>query len=231
MEDVLRLVQLERRRGQQFDKSTDRLGMRQRPRQASRGSIPATCAGPRRRFTKPATAGLDPLGHPLVTRLPARGGKAEEGRTVLVSSHVLAEMAQTVDEVVDGAARQAGRRGLPRPATQGRAPAGRAPTPSLVERLRTAPAARAGCAAGADSSAEGGAGWPSRRRGGRSEDARATAAENGIPAFELYRLRQSPSQSSPELTRGHLQGGPSYGNAVLGPGFSELRTTRTFWTL
>ena len=39
-----------------------------------------------------------PPGHPLAARLPA--GQASEGRTVLVSSHVLAEMAQTVDEVV-----------------------------------------------------------------------------------------------------------------------------------
>ena len=116
---------------------------------------------------------------------------------MLVSSHVLAEMAQTVDEVVVISRGKLVAQGSLDELTQGvEAPIWvRTPEP---ERLRAALAARDGVEA---EPAEAGGGWLSVR-GATLEEVGTTAAENGIPVFELYRPRQSLEHVFLELTAG-----------------------------
>ena len=69
------------------------LGMRQRL-----GLATALLCDPEILILDEPANGLDPEGVHWLRRLPR--GLAGEGRTVLVSSHILAEVAQTVDSVV-----------------------------------------------------------------------------------------------------------------------------------
>ena len=123
--------------------------------------------------------------------------QAADGRTVLVSSHVLAEMAQTVDEVVVISRGKLVAQGSLDELTHGvEAPVWvRSPEP---ERLRAALEARENVQV---EPGEAGAGWLAVR-GASLEDVGTTAAENGIPVFELYRPRQSLEHVFLELTAG-----------------------------
>jgi ABC-2 type transport system ATP-binding protein len=91
VDEVLELVELETATGRRV--KTYSLGMRQRL-----GLATALLGDPELLVLDEPANGLDPAGvHWLRTFLR---GFAEEGGTVLVSSHVLAEIAQTVDQVV-----------------------------------------------------------------------------------------------------------------------------------
>jgi ABC-2 type transport system ATP-binding protein len=91
IEEVLQVVELGTAAGRRV--RTYSLGMRQRL-----GLAAALLGDPELLVLDEPANGLDPAGvHWLRTFLR---GLAERGRTVLVSSHVLAEIAQTVDQVV-----------------------------------------------------------------------------------------------------------------------------------
>jgi ABC-2 type transport system ATP-binding protein len=91
VEEVLRLVELDGAAGRRAGKYS--LGMRQRL------GLAATLLGdPRVLVLDEPANGLDPQGIRWLRDFLR--GMAGEGRTVLVSSHVLAEVAQTVDDVV-----------------------------------------------------------------------------------------------------------------------------------
>ena len=140
--------------------------------------------------------GLDPQGIRWLREfLRAQAG---EGRTVLVSSHVLAEMAQTVDEVLVISRGKLVAQGSLDELTHGvEAPIWvRTPEPDAPARRRWR-RARAWIA----QPAETGGGWL-EVRGATLEEVGTTAAENGIPVFELYRPRQSLEHVFLELTAG-----------------------------
>jgi ABC-2 type transport system ATP-binding protein len=91
VDEVLRLVELENAAGRRAGKYS--MGMRQRL------GLAATLLGdPRVLVLDEPANGLDPQGIRWLRDFLR--GMAAEGRTVLVSSHVLAEVAQTVDDVV-----------------------------------------------------------------------------------------------------------------------------------
>jgi ABC-2 type transport system ATP-binding protein len=91
VDDVLRLVELENAAGRRAGKYS--MGMRQRL------GLAATLLGdPRVLVLDEPANGLDPQGIRWLRDFLR--SMAAEGRTVLVSSHVLAEVAQTVDDVV-----------------------------------------------------------------------------------------------------------------------------------
>ena len=91
VEEVLRLVELDQAADRRAGKYS--LGMRQRL------GLAATLLGdPRILVLDEPANGLDPQGIRWLRDFLR--GMAREGRTVLVSSHVLAEVAQTVDDVV-----------------------------------------------------------------------------------------------------------------------------------
>ncbi|MEA2247996.1 MAG: type transport system ATP-binding protein, partial [Solirubrobacteraceae bacterium] len=91
VEEVLRLVELDRAAGRRAGKYS--LGMRQRL------GLAATLLGdPRVLVLDEPANGLDPQGIRWLRDFLR--SMAAEGRTVLVSSHALAEVAQTVDDVV-----------------------------------------------------------------------------------------------------------------------------------
>jgi ABC-2 type transport system ATP-binding protein len=91
VEEVLALVELEAAAGRRV--KTYSLGMRQRL-----GLAAALLGDPELLVLDEPATGLDPAGVHWLRRFLRRF--AEQGRTVLVSSHILAEVAQTVDEVV-----------------------------------------------------------------------------------------------------------------------------------
>lgn len=91
VEEVLEFVELGRAAGRRV--GTYSLGMRQRL-----GLAGALLGDPRLLILDEPANGLDPAGVHWLRTFMRR--LAEEGRTVLVSSHVLAEMAQTVDRVL-----------------------------------------------------------------------------------------------------------------------------------
>ena len=92
VEEVLRLVELEGA-GEQAREGATRSGC------ASGSASPARCSATRARWcsTSPPTGSTRRASAGCATSCARQ---AAAGRTVLVSSHVLAEMAQTVDEVV-----------------------------------------------------------------------------------------------------------------------------------
>ena len=164
------------------------LGMRQRLSLAG-----ALLGDPRALVLDEPANGLDPQGIRWLREFLRR--QASEGRTVLVSSHVLAEMAQTVDEVVVISRGRLVAKGSLDELTHGvEAPVWvRSPEP---QRLRAALAAKERVTA---ESGEAGAGWLAVR-GASLEEVGTAAAENGIPVFELYRPRQSLESVFLELT-------------------------------
>jgi ABC-2 type transport system ATP-binding protein len=91
VEDVLELVELDAAAGRRV--KTYSLGMRQRL-----GLAAALLGDPELLVLDEPATGLDPAGVHWLRAVLRRF--AEEGRTVLVSSHMLAEAAQTVDELV-----------------------------------------------------------------------------------------------------------------------------------
>ena len=91
VDEVLAMVELEAAAGRRV--KTYSLGMRQRL-----GLAGALLGDPELLVLDEPATGLDPAGVRRLRRFLRRF--AEEGRTVLVSSHMLAEAAQTVDEVV-----------------------------------------------------------------------------------------------------------------------------------
>jgi ABC-2 type transport system ATP-binding protein len=186
VDELLRLVELNgagNRRVKGYS-----LGMRQRLSLAG-----ALLGDPRALVLDEPANGLDPQGIRWLRDFLR--AQAADGRTVLVSSHVLAEMAQTVDEVVVISRGKLVAQGSLDELTHGaEAPVWvRSPEP---ERLQAA-------LEGRDSvqvePGEAGAGWLAVR-GASLEDVGMTAAENGIPVFELYRPRQSLESVFLELT-------------------------------
>ena len=91
VEEVLELVELEAPADRRV--KTYSLGMRQRL-----GLAGALLGDPELLILDEPANGLDPAGVHWLRRFLR--GFAEQGRTVLVSSHILAEVAQTVDEIV-----------------------------------------------------------------------------------------------------------------------------------
>ena len=91
VEEVLELVELAPVAGRRV--KTYSLGMRQRL-----GLAAALLGGPELLILDEPANGLDPAGVHWLRRFLR--GFAEQGRTVLVSSHILAEVAQTVDRIV-----------------------------------------------------------------------------------------------------------------------------------
>jgi ABC-2 type transport system ATP-binding protein len=188
VDEVLRLVELEGAGGKRVKAYS--LGMRQRLSLAG-----ALLGDPRALVLDEPANGLDPQGiRWLRDFLRAQAGA---GRTVLVSSHVLAEMAQTVDEVVVISRGKLVAQGSLDELTEGaEAPVWvRSPEP---ERLQAALAAHEGVAA---EPGETPGGWL-QVRGASLETVGTTAAEKGIAVFELYRPRQSLENVFLELTGG-----------------------------
>ena len=130
VDEVLRLVELDSAGGKRVKGYS--LGMRQRLSLAA-----ALLGDPRALVLDEPANGLDPQGIRWLRDFLR--AQAAEGRTVLISSHVLAEVAQTVDEVVVDQPRPARRAGLAR-----RAHAGRRRARVGAEPRRRAAARRAG---------------------------------------------------------------------------------------
>ena len=188
VDEVLRLVELNGA-GEKRVKAYS-LGMRQRLSLAG-----ALLGDPLALVLDEPANGLDPQGiRWLRDFLRAQAG---DGRAVLVSSHVLAEMAQTVDHVVVISHGRLVAEGSLEELT------GKAESPVWVrspdaERLHAALIARDGVTA---EKGEAGVGWLAVR-GASLEDVGTTAAENGIVVYELYRPRQSLEAAFLELTGG-----------------------------
>jgi ABC-2 type transport system ATP-binding protein len=186
--EVLRLVELDGAGAKRV--KTYSLGMRQRLSLAG-----ALLGDPRALVLDEPANGLDPQGIRWLRDFLRR--QAADGRTVLVSSHVLAEMAQTVDEVVVISRGRLVAHGSLEELTAGaEAPVWvRSPEP---ERLQRALAAQEGVTA---EPGEAPGGWLAVR-GASLETVGGTAAEHGIAVFELYRPRQSLESVFLELTGG-----------------------------
>jgi ABC-2 type transport system ATP-binding protein len=188
VEEVLRLVELDGAGNKRV--KTYSLGMRQRLSLAG-----ALLGDPDALVLDEPANGLDPQGIRWLRDFLR--AQASAGRTVLVSSHVLAEMAQTVDEVVVISHGRLVAQGSLEELTSAAAATVWVRSPE-AERLRAA----------LDSQPEvevdgGGVGpdWLAVR-GGSLELVGTTAAEHGIPVFELYRPRQSLEAVFLELTGG-----------------------------
>jgi ABC-2 type transport system ATP-binding protein len=166
------------------------LGMRQRL-----GLATALLGDPEVLVLDEPANGLDPQGIRWLRDFLR--AQATDGRTVLVSSHVLAEMAQTVDEVVVISRGRLVAQGSLDELTAGTEAPVWVRSPEH-ERLRTALAAQNGITA---EPGEAAGGWLAVR-GASLETVGTTAAENGIAVFELYRPRQSLENVFLELTSG-----------------------------
>jgi ABC-2 type transport system ATP-binding protein len=188
VEEVLRLVELDGA-GDKRVKAYS-LGMRQRLSLAG-----ALLGDPRALVLDEPANGLDPQGIRWLRDFLRAA--ASDGRTVLVSSHVLAEMAQTVDEVLVISRGRLVAQGSLDELTHG------AEAPVWVRspeagRLRAALEARDGVTAEAG---ESGNDWLAVR-GASLEDVGTAAAESRIAVYELYRPRQSLESVFLELTGG-----------------------------
>jgi ABC-2 type transport system ATP-binding protein len=185
VDEVLRLVELDgagRRRVKGYS-----LGMRQRLSLAG-----ALLGDPRGLVLDEPANGLDPQGiRWLRDFLRAR---AAEGRTVLISSHVLAEVSQTVDEVVVVSRGRLVAQGTVDELTAGAGGAVWVRSPAR-DRLREALRAK-------DASAEDGQGDWLTVHGATLEVVGDTAAEHGIAVHELYRQSQTLEDVFLELTEG-----------------------------
>jgi ABC-2 type transport system ATP-binding protein len=188
VEEVLRLVELDGAGNKRLKAYS--LGMRQRLSLAG-----ALLGDPRALVLDEPANGLDPQGIRWLRDFLR--GQAAQGRTVLVSSHVLAEMAQTVDEiVVISHGRLVAQGSLDELTAGAEAPVWvRTPEP---DRLRAALTAQNGVTA---EPGEAAGGWLAVR-GASLETVGTTAAENGLAVFELYRPRQSLESVFLELTGG-----------------------------
>jgi ABC-2 type transport system ATP-binding protein len=184
-DEVLRLVELDgagRRRVKGYS-----LGMRQRLSLAG-----ALLGDPRALVLDEPANGLDPQGIRWLRDFLR--GLASEGRTVLVSSHVLAEVAQTVDEVVViSRGRLVAQGGVDElTGDGGGAIRVRSRDPA---RLREALTAKGISAEPRDGN------WIAVRDS-TLEMIGDTAAEHGIAVYELYTDRQSLEDVFLELTAG-----------------------------
>jgi ABC-2 type transport system ATP-binding protein len=188
VEEVLRLVELDGA-GDKRVKAYS-LGMRQRLSLAA-----ALLGDPRALVLDEPANGLDPQGIRWLRDFLR--GQAAGGRTVLVSSHVLAEMAQTIDEaVVISHGRLVAQGSLDELTAGAEAPVWvRSP---VADRLQDALNAQEGVSA---EPGEATGGWLAVR-GASLETVGTTAAESGIAVYELYRPRQSLEHVFLELTAG-----------------------------
>ena len=188
VEEVLALVELEGA-GDKRVKAYS-LGMRQRLSLAG-----ALLGDPRALVLDEPANGLDPQGIRWLRDFLR--SQAAAGRTVLVSSHVLAEMAQTVDEVVVIRSGRLVAQGSLEELTAGvEAPVWvRSADP---DRLRAALVAQNGTTA---EPGEAAGGWLAVR-GTSLEVVGTTALESGVAVYELYRPRQSLESVFLELTSG-----------------------------
>jgi ABC-2 type transport system ATP-binding protein len=188
VDEVLRLVELNGA-GDKRVKGYS-LGMRQRLSLAS-----ALLGDPRALVLDEPANGLDPQGiRWLRDFLRAQGA---DGRAVLVSSHVLAEISQTVDEVVVISRGRLVAQGTLEDLTRG------AEVPVWVrspdaERLRAALSSRDGVSVEAGQAGEN---WLAVR-GASLEEVGTTAAEASAVVYELYRPAQSLEAVFLELTGG-----------------------------
>ena len=142
---------------------------------------------------------------------------AAEGRTMLVSSHVLAEVAQTVDDVVIIAPRPARPAGADRRGARAAGRRRRGSAARTRDRLRGA--ARAGIEATASAKT---ARWSTRP----PERIGEIAAANGIVLHELTRERATLEEVFLELTE--RASTPSV-SALLASELLKLRTARGLW--
>ena len=185
VDEVLKLVELDGAGGRRVKGYS--LGMRQRLSLAS-----ALLGDPRALVLDEPANGLDPQGiRWLRDFLRAR---AAEGRTVLISSHVLSEVAQTVDEVVVVSRGRLIAQGTVDELTAGAGGAVWVRSPAR-DRLREALRAR-------DLEPEDGQGDWLSVQGATLEVVGDTAAEHGIAVHELYRQSQSLEDVFLELTQG-----------------------------
>jgi ABC-2 type transport system ATP-binding protein len=184
-DEALRLVELDGAGGRRVKGYS--LGMRQRLSLAG-----ALLGDPRGLVLDEPANGLDPQGiRWLRDFLRARAG---EGRTVLISSHVLAEVAQTVDEVVVVSRGRHVAQGTVEELTAGAGGAVWVRSP-VRERLREALNAK-----GVEPE-EGQGDWLSVS-GATLELVGDTAAAHGIPVHELYRQSQTLEDVFLQLTAG-----------------------------
>ena len=185
VDEVLRLVELDgagRRRVKGYS-----LGMRQRLSLAG-----ALLGDPRGLVLDEPANGLDPQGiRWLRDFLRAR---AAEGRTVLISSHVLAEVSQTVDEVVVVSRGRLVAQGTVGELTAGAGGAVWVRSPAR-DRLREALDAKG-------VTAEEGQGDWLTAHGATLEIVGDTAAEHGIAVHELYQQSQTLEDVFLQLTEG-----------------------------
>jgi ABC-2 type transport system ATP-binding protein len=185
VDELLRLVDLDSAGGKRVKGYS--LGMRQRLSLAA-----ALLGDPRALVLDEPANGLDPQGIRWLRDFLR--AQAAEGRTVLISSHVLAEVAQTVDEVIVINRGRLVAQGSLDELTQGAAAPVWVRSPD-AERLRGALAAK-----GIEAEpGEAGSDWL-RVPEASLESVGTTAAENGIAVFELYRPRQSLESVFFELT-------------------------------
>ena len=184
VDEVLRLVELEGAGGRRVKGYS--LGMRQRLSLAG-----ALLADPRALVLDEPANGLDPQGIRWLRDFLR--DRAAEGRTVLISSHVLSEVAQTVDEVVViSRGRLVAEGALEELTRDAAAPISvRSPEP---ERLREALVAQEGVTAELHP--------PNRLavHGASLETVGDAAAERGIAIHELFRDQQSLEDVFLQLT-------------------------------
>lgn len=185
VDELLRLVDLDGAGGKRVKGYS--LGMRQRLSLAA-----ALLGDPRALVLDEPANGLDPQGIRWLRDFLR--GQAAEGRTVLISSHVLAEVAQTVDEVVVVNRGRLVAQGSLDELTQGAAAPVWVRSPD-AQRLRDALGAKDIVA----EPGEAGSDWL-RVPDASLETVGTTAAEHGIAVFELYRPRQSLESVFFELT-------------------------------
>ncbi len=185
VDEVLRLVELDGAGGRRVKGYS--LGMRQRLSLAG-----ALLGDPRALVLDEPANGLDPQGiRWLRDFLRAR---AAEGRTVLISSHVLSEVAQTVDEVVVVSRGRLIAQGTLDELTDGAGGAVWVRSPAR-DRLREALRAK-------DLTPEEGQGDWLSVQGATLEVVGDTATEHGIAVHELYRQSLSLEDVFLELTQG-----------------------------